>query len=301
MEAPHEPIMVSLLSQLTAFTACSEHPAIILFLRLLLFIISISVLYLIYRDYNAFKSLGPGGTPSTPLGYLKIKVLGMFALGNVYKPASIPSHFRPQSGYLATLPERFGVRPRVTGIAPQRQQDQTSSPTIFNALSEALRELAQQPKNQLTEKTSCFEKHSAGLFALTPITRTCRGEVCHAHPSDGSLHMTLHPADAKLVLERGWGERHPLAKGGWFRRFVPREFVMIYAPRDEKEIEIVVEIVCAAAWWVSGINVGTITGLELKDQRLRDIDVDAEAQATCWGCRKRLCQREDVDQMVAKA
>ena len=64
--------------------------------------------------------------------------------------------------------------------------------------------------------------------------------------------MALHPADAKLVLERGWGERHPLARGGWLTRFVPPTFLMVYAPRDEGEVGVVLEIIRAAAWWVSG-------------------------------------------------
>lgn len=64
--------------------------------------------------------------------------------------------------------------------------------------------------------------------------------------------MTLHPADAKTVLEAGWGERHPIARGGWFERFVPGGFVMVYAPRDDNEIKAVLQIVRAAAWFVGG-------------------------------------------------
>jgi hypothetical protein len=63
------------------------------------------------------------------------------------------------------------------------------------------------------------------------------------------MHLTLHPLDAKLVIEQGWGERHPLAgRGPW----VPRGFVMVYAPRDEDEVSIVMDIVRAGAWWVGG-------------------------------------------------
>lgn len=57
--------------------------------------------------------------------------------------------------------------------------------------------------------------------ALGPAAKrlTCGGEVCHSHPSDGSLHLVLHPADVRAVLEKGWGERHPLAwddgEDGW--------------------------------------------------------------------------------------
>jgi hypothetical protein len=64
--------------------------------------------------------------------------------------------------------------------------------------------------------------------------------------------MTLHPADAKIVLEAGWGERHPLARGGWFERFVPRDFVMIYSPMEECDLATIVQIIKAAVWNVSG-------------------------------------------------
>jgi len=64
------------------------------------------------------------------------------------------------------------------------------------------------------------------------------------------MHMTLHPADARVVLEAGWGERHPLARGGWFEKFVPEGFVMVYAPRGEEDVEVLVRIVEAGAWFV---------------------------------------------------
>jgi len=62
--------------------------------------------------------------------------------------------------------------------------------------------------------------------------------------------MNLHPDDAKIVLQKGWGERHPLAKGGWMAKYVPREFVMIYAPRNETELAVVCRIIEAASYWV---------------------------------------------------
>lgn len=243
----------------------------------------LAILYCIYRDYAAFRSLGPGGTPSTPLGYLRVKFLGIFAIRDPYTAAPVPEHFRPQNGYLSGLPPRRGPRPAVRGVAPQRQMDQKvtrGENPLYEVLANSLRELAHHPRNKLQEGTSCFEKHGTGLFSTAPITRTCRGEICHLHPSEGSMHMCLHPADAKLVLERGWGQRHPLAKGGWFRRFVPKEFVMVYAPRDEKDIRTLMTIVSAAVWWVSGVNVGCGEDVGGGDGRL----VEADAHGKCWSC-----------------
>lgn len=250
----------------------------------------ILTVFYIYHDYAAFLSLGPGGTPSTPVGYVKVKTLGVISLRDPLRPLPIPPHFRPQKGYLDSLPTRTGERPLVAGIAPQRQQTQRSTGEMYARLVSQIRSYAQEPANMLLERTSCFEKNSSGLFTSSPITRTCGGEICHAHPSDGSLHLTLHPADAKIMLQSGWGERHPLAKGGWFRRFVPREFVLIYAPRTEQDLHVVMQIVAASVWWVSGVNINADAEAE---ERRRSVDAAAIGQAMegseCWACKTHAC------------
>ncbi|KAI8936511.1 hypothetical protein NX059_006916 [Plenodomus lindquistii] len=268
----------------------SETQFNILTALLILAIPLLTALY-IHKDYNAFLSLGPGGTPSTPLGYLKIKLLSVVCLRDPLRPIPLPSHFRPQTGYFTddALPKRLGSQPKVQGIAPQRQQTQKSSGKIYARLVEKIKGLAAETENQLVERTSCFEKHSSGLFTTVPITRTCGGEICHVHPSDGSMHLTLHPADANLLMRKGWGERHPLARGGWCRRFVPREFMLVYAPRDEAEVEIVARVIAAGVWWASGIDV---TGDD-EGSRRRSVDVRAIGEARegteCWACKAHGC------------
>lgn len=67
------------------------------------------------------------------------------------------------------------------------------------------------------------------------------------HETDGSLHVSLAPKDAKLVLERGWGQRHGLAGRGLYAGFV-----MIYAPRDEDELLVMKGIVRASIRFMMG-------------------------------------------------
>jgi hypothetical protein len=129
---------------------------------------------------------------------------------------------------------------------------------VFQRLASSIEQLAGS-REELSLGTSCIEKHGTGLFTAssTPpkpsyTAHRCKQEVCHAHASDGSLHMSLHPADAKLVLEACWGERHPLSRGGKFERFVPADFVMVYSPRDQAEVETVMRIIKAGAWFVGG-------------------------------------------------
>lgn len=117
--------------------------------------------------------------------------------------------------------------------------------------------------------------------------------------------MTLHPADAKLVIENGWGERHPLARGGWFRRFVPREFVLVYAPRGEGEVEIVVRVVAAGVWWVSGVDVFRGEGdMVLGEKMQREEKSEEELKALrddCWDCQIKQVGGAGVEKMVAEA
>lgn len=120
------------------------------------------------------------------------------------------------------------------------------------------------------------------------------------HAIDGSFHMSLHLDDVKELLEKGWGQRHPLAgrgpgvvmgrlghtamgrrlrwwarKLGWTgrdgegRAIVPSGFVLVYAPRDEDEFQVIQEIVQAGAWWVMGRQIE----LESEAQHAGEIDL----------------------------
>ena len=212
--------------------------------------------WIIYNDYANFILLGPGGTPPTFFGYLKITYLRLFALSDPYTPATFSEQIYSTRGYHQRahgwLPKRIGSRPKIAGIAPQRQIDQPGCPVMYQKLRSSLETLADKHPGPFRIGTSCFEKKGLALFAREPINATCRGEICHVHHSDRSLHMNLHPDDAKVVLENGWGERHPLARGGWLKAYVPREFIMVYAPRDPAELEVVCRIIEAAGFWVCG-------------------------------------------------
>ena len=76
---------------------------------------------------------------------------------------------------------------------------------------------------------------------------------------DSSLHMTLHPIDAALVIAAGWGERHPLA-GRYIhgKRLLPSGFIMVYAPCNEEDVDTILSIVKAGAWWVGGVDLAGV-------------------------------------------
>jgi len=61
-------------------------------------------------------------------------------------------------------------------------------------------------------------------------------EFAHLHPpSDGSLHLILPEDEARVVIEKGWGEFHPLVLQG----VMAPTNLMVYGPRDAAELEIV--------------------------------------------------------------
>ncbi|CAF9910837.1 MAG: hypothetical protein HETSPECPRED_010200 [Heterodermia speciosa] len=254
--------------------------------QLILYAIAISILFRIYclvhNDYHAFLALGPGGTPSTFKGYLRVSWLRLFAHKNPFIPPPLMPEIIPASGYLLRLPRRFGPRPTVAGIAPQRQRDQIPPRHIHQAMTRALHSLADSYPSIVGKGASCFEKYGLALFLTkdhearnpgrteqpdsTRLNDTCEesGEFCHLHSSETSMHLTLHPSDAALVISHGWGQRHPLAgrkvhplgREIFGRTLLPAGFVMVYAPTDESQIGVLMEIVRAAGWWVGGIGLG---------------------------------------------
>lgn len=90
--------------------------------------------------------------------------------------------------------------------------------------------------------------------ASIPCARPFIGkEFAHVHGvSDGSLHVGLSEADAQTVIKAGWGERHLLAGKQAGKMNVPAGLVMVYGPRNEQEIETVVDILRASYKWARG-------------------------------------------------
>jgi hypothetical protein len=196
-------------------------------------IVLVPVSLLIHNDYLNFLKLGPGGTPPTPSGYARLTWYRLFTLRDPFSPPPCDPTQKPPTGILSRLPYRPGPRPNVAGLAPQRQLNQHGSLPAYNRLRATLEALGARTPQKFGTATSCLEKHGFALFARHPLNVCGNGEVCHIHTSDRSMHMNLHPDDIKEVLEKGWGQRHPMAWKGWIRSPVPTTFTMIYAPRGE--------------------------------------------------------------------
>ena len=243
---------------------------------------AVPVLLAVHNDYLNYLKLGPGGTPPTVAGYLRINWYKLWALRTPFEPLTVDpgTILNPPSGNLLScggpLPFRRGPRPDVVGIAPQRQVNQFGSRACYAALRRVLEGHAARHAAELGVGTSCFEKHGMGLFARgRAANETCRGEICHVHDSDRSLHLNLHPEDQREVLAKGWGQRHPLTPApvpgsgrlALLRMPVPRNFTMVYAPRSPDELRVVCRIVRAAGYWVMAKDLEMDDVLEVGAER----------------------------------
>ncbi|KAI8718812.1 hypothetical protein NCS52_00661200 [Fusarium sp. LHS14.1] len=225
----------------------------------------VPLVLLIQNDYQNFLNLGPGGTPSTFAGYIRITWFRLWSLNDPFVPP-VPDPTRlPTSGILNRyhLPYRAGPRPIVAGIAPQRQIDQHGSPVCYRAVRKSMEKLASRIPKKFGTERSCLEKHGLALFARHPLQTNCQGEIVHVHDSDHSMHMCLHPDDIKEVLDKGWGQRHPLAwRSRYLKSPVSPDFVMIYAPRDDEELQVICNVIEAAIWYTVAEDIEITTPLK---------------------------------------
>ena len=145
-----------------------------------------------------------------------------------------------------TLALRTGPRPRTTAEIPHSQLDQqpADSRHVDAILSEALTWpfVLGQPSEISVE----------GARALTLVPGTAGGpteafmvgrEFCHVHAQgDFSLHATLPIPLAEAAEGAGWAESHFLVHTGQ----APATVVMLYAPRDKSEREVVLRLIRAS-------------------------------------------------------
>jgi len=62
--------------------------------------------------------------------------------------------------------------------------------------------------------------------------------------------MSLAPTDCKEVIEKKWGERMTLSG-----TLVPHEYLIVYTPRTEQEVDVVGTILEASIGFMTGAEV----------------------------------------------
>ena len=77
-------------------------------------------------------------------------------------------------------------------------------------------------------------------------------EFGHQHePFDGSMHMLLPLEFSTLALEKGWGIIHPLSDSISGEN---SEYVMIYGPRDENELQTIWIVAQISYYYARGLS-----------------------------------------------
>jgi hypothetical protein len=143
----------------------------------------------------------------------------------------------------SSLPARVGDRPRTTPTNPHTQLDQ--QPLELRWIEELARRVFELPG--VVEQPSRISVPGARALVLEPgesvgppeaflIDR----EFAHLHPApDHSLHAMLPTETATEAVAAGWAEPHPVA----LRGLIPPTAVMLYAPRDEAELDVIERLV----------------------------------------------------------
>ena len=153
-----------------------------------------------------------------------------------------------------TLPRRTGPKPATSLGMPHQQLDQQpqdSSPR--DALAQRVFALP-----AVAEERSGVSVPGARALVLEagaargPDTSFMVGrEFAHLHPSpDESLHMVLPRDVATAAIEAGWAEPHPLAA----RMQGPSIAVMVFAPRNDDEVDVVAGLVETSYRCATGVE-----------------------------------------------
>ncbi|KAI1409475.1 hypothetical protein F5Y13DRAFT_90811 [Hypoxylon sp. FL1857] len=224
---------------------------------------SIKLLSHIIADYNKWYALGPNGIPLNIFGYLFQSAAHPFARLDVREPApydqdKLSKRYGPltlRSFLTTSLKPRKGGRPEVPlYVGPHRQTTEGATPAIRSKQEAFLHALAAANPSLIQVKPSNLEGPLFnGLWLADDIAirneiRFLHGEFAHPH-GEGSTHMVLSLVDAAAAIENGWAERHRMSGVG---PMMPWGFVMIYAPRDDEELDLWKEFLVASARYVLG-------------------------------------------------
>ncbi|KGO79460.1 phospholipase/carboxylesterase [Flavobacterium cauense R2A-7] len=150
------------------------------------------------------------------------------------------------------IPKRDGERPQTTSRNPHIQLNQ--QPEDRKIIEDIMNWAFSLPEIKKEHSKISMPGAEAMCLSEDKMCNDCsafmiENEFAHFHPSpDSSMHLGLPIMDANYVIEQGWGELHPVAKMG----YLTHNFIMVYAPRNEAEKEIVKKIIARSYAFAKG-------------------------------------------------
>lgn len=150
------------------------------------------------------------------------------------------------------IPYRQGARPKTNWGQPHAQLDQNPPPQVYDRLKETafgLEFVERRPSLVSVPGAEALWLNEEGGHSCAEAFMK-DNEFAHVHPpEDGSMHMMLSLDDVPDLLERGWGEHHPLVEQGR----LPPNSVMVFGPRDQGELDHVLKILDASYRFARGL------------------------------------------------
>jgi hypothetical protein len=144
---------------------------------------------------------------------------------------------------MLTVNPRMGDKPQTNPQPPHLQLTEQSPRDIYDKLNAwvfSVFDLVREEPTRISVPTSramwLHENVPAPVEVFMPPPGS--REFAHTH-KDGSMHLMLPEEDEKAVFDADWGELHP-----WHHRGIHE--ILIYAPRDDVELETVKSIVEAS-------------------------------------------------------
>ena len=139
------------------------------------------------------------------------------------------------SGFV--MPERVGPRPKTGDHVPHLQLSDKSPPEFVDELMawavEHFDDVREEPTRISVSTTRALWLDESVTAAHDDAFMPPAGgrEFAHVH-ADGSMHLCMSDEAVAQLVEKSWGEPHPMKDQGVNE-------VLCYAPRDREEVEIV--------------------------------------------------------------
>lgn len=231
------------------------------------------------RDYQVYMSYGPGGMPYNVGGWLMTSTIGRLISINMFDVRDLDKNpdGRTWLGEHWPVRSRSGDRPTIgPHPVPQRQLDQHPSAEIQEVRSFhprayhanpwwyvkkfllGFRALVEQYPTLIVSQTSKYERHADALWVNDAHLACALGEgysreITHIHQNtDYSAHVIVAPRDATKILQSAYGQLHGWAGVKPFgKKLLPKQYVLLYAPRNDEEVELLLGIVKASIGYMT--------------------------------------------------
>lgn len=140
------------------------------------------------------------------------------------------------------FPQRPGPRPTTTDDEPHEQLDQLGAVELWDELHRRAFELpgVSEDRSGYSFPESRALWLEPDLAKGPPEAFIFEREFAHIHPRpNSSWHLQLPLQLTVLAISAGWGEIHPVT---WYG-VCPANSLMLYAPRNGEELEVVWDLV----------------------------------------------------------